>query len=1183
MKTLLLPFILGCLLTSFGAFGQNGWTRQNPKPGSANYQFIHMSSAGNGYASGDYGEIVQTINHGNFWYRNEVLNSGNEQISSLCFLNDSIAFLSQSNGKLKKSIDGGITWTLIAQGLPTLNGLVFKNPLLGFAWVGVGVSKLIYRTTNGGLTWQNRNTVQAYIALDQVISTSRLIGPWANQLTVSNDGGTTWALQDIGCPKWIRSMTFVNDTIGYLVGDSGTVGKTIDGGQTWNFNHIISDSNSLSYSSFQKVHFVNPLVGFVLEPYGKMLRTLDGGNTWTRVILMAEAKPKGIHFTDPQNGWISGLQGLLARTSDGGNTWQLQSKSFVNIVRSAAFQGVKRTWVVGDNGLVRHSDDGGLSWQKVLLDSGGFFTQIYFPTPQVGYIAGNGSIYRTKNSGNSWEKFPVGFNASKIQFVHPDTGWAIGWSGYARTTDGGNSWTSSTGPSDDRDIHFFDSKTGVKLAGAGAYTILVLSQNGGLDFDSILLLRDYVYPYTMFFLNRQIGWIGTDSYKILKTSDGGQTWQTLISPHQNTYQMHFSDSLNGYALGDAGYYETHDGGTLWEQFVAPGGNILTTSYRGMLLSKNKPVFIWAGSGLFTLDSWNGSSRFLVGGKVVRKLNSDCMVDENELPLEKSLVVANPGSYFGITNSTGNYGIALDSGNYQISQLISHYQGINLQSQYCPPANAVIPVSITGQLDTITGNNFINEVKDCPILVIQQTQSALHPCRWSTLFIAIENKGNLVSDTEYVHIKFPPQLHLISASAIFDYNATDSTYRFRINPLQPFESFNFSIVNSVDCNPSQLLGKILCVKATIPNMPNCLLQSPNWDGANLEVASRCQNGQTNFTIHNKGNAMPNSAQYRIFIDSALVYQANFQLAANNSMTVTLPANAPAGFVRLVVPQSAFHPLSTFASAEANCATGLSTNGMFPPPDESPLVDIECVTVTNAVDPNDKQVYPTGWGTEGNVEPETEFKYTVRFQNTGTDTAFKVVLVDTLDAGLDIASLQIGSASHPFEFKVSGKGRPILSWTFNNILLPDSNTNQEKSNGFVSFSIRPKTGLALGARLENFADIYFDFNDPVRTNTTVNTLWMPTYTPGVLDTVFTASQKLMVSKRLNVYPNPSKGSVELNSPQPGMLQVFSLRGELLVSKPVSEGRNQINLSTLPKGLYLLKLQTENGVQAQKLVLE
>ena len=448
-------------------------------------------------------------------------------------------------------------------------------------------------------------------------------------------------------------------------------------------------------------------------------------------------------------------------------------------------------------------------------------------------------------------------------------------------------------------------------------------------------------------------------------------------------------------------------------------------------------------------------------------------------------------------------------------------------------------------------------------------------------LKVENLGSLASDSEYVFLKFPRQLHFLSTSHPFFFQTNDSTYRFKINPLQPFESI--SIVDSVACNPTQLTGQVLCIYATIATTPPCLLQSPNWNGADLEVASRCVNNQTRFTIHNKGTSMTSTSQYQIFIDSALVYQASFQLSANNQMTVTLPANAPAGFVRLVVPQSANHPLSTFASAEANCANGLSTNGMFPPPDQSPLVDIECLTVTNAVDPNDKTVYPTGWGSAGNVEPETEFKYTIRFQNTGTDTAFKVVLVDTLDAGLDIASLQIGNTSHAFQFKVSGKGRPVLSWTFDNILLPDSNTNFEKSNGFVSFSIRPKTGLPLGTRLENFADIYFDFNDPVRTNTTLNTLWRPTLVDGILDTVFVTASKELVSKSLEIYPNPTKGKVEINASQAGNLQIFNLQGQLIEAQAVGEGKNQINLSKLPKGLYLLKLQTELGVQSQKLMLE
>jgi uncharacterized repeat protein (TIGR01451 family) len=259
-------------------------------------------------------------------------------------------------------------------------------------------------------------------------------------------------------------------------------------------------------------------------------------------------------------------------------------------------------------------------------------------------------------------------------------------------------------------------------------------------------------------------------------------------------------------------------------------------------------------------------------------------------------------------------------------------------------------------------------------------------------------------------------------------------------------------------------------------------------------------------------------------------------------------------------------------------------MFPPPDESPLEEIECVTVTNAYDPNDKQVFPTGWGAAGNVEPETEFTYKIRFQNTGTDTAFKVVLVDTLDAHLDISSLQIGVASHAYAFKVSGKGKPILTWTFKNILLPDSNTNEEKSHGFVNFSIRPKAGLALGTRLENYADIYFDFNDPVRTNTTVNTLWRPTLTPDVLDTVFvTATKKPLAEKDLSIYPNPTKGKLEVNVPEAGMLQLFNTKGEAVLTTRLEEGQQVLNFSQLPKGLYLIQFRNSGGKVSKKVILE
>jgi uncharacterized repeat protein (TIGR01451 family) len=417
----------------------------------------------------------------------------------------------------------------------------------------------------------------------------------------------------------------------------------------------------------------------------------------------------------------------------------------------------------------------------------------------------------------------------------------------------------------------------------------------------------------------------------------------------------------------------------------------------------------------------------------------------------------------------------------------------------------------------------------------------------------------------------------------DYNATDSSYRFKIPPIGIGQELGYQILDSNVCNLTNI-GGFVCLKVVLPNVPNCLTQSPGWDGVDLSVASRCVNNTPRFILRNNGAGMLNASQYRIFLNENLVYQASFQLASNGQMSVLLPPQTPQGNLRLVVAQSQNHPLATFAAAEVNCQTQSSTNGLFPPPDESPLEETFCDIIRAAYDPNDKLVYPRGVGSQGNIEPGTKLSYTIRFQNVGNDTAFNVVIVDTLSENLDISTFQPSTASHPYQLAVSGKGKPVLTWTFPNIKLVDSTTNEPGSHGLIQFSIRPKNGMALGTRLENFADIYFDFNDPIRTNTTVNTIWVPTLDPGVLDTVFVTEVKKVITERdLSIYPNPTKGKVNILTTSPATAYVFNSNGVLVIRRNLETSTNEIDLTSLSKGLYLIRLDAENGKQQTKIVLE
>jgi hypothetical protein len=160
---------------------------------------------------------------------------------------------------------------------------------------------------------------------------------------------------------------------------------------------------------------------------------------------------------------------------------------------------------------------------------------------------------------------------------------------------------------------------------------------------------------------------------------------------------------------------------------------------------------------------------------------------------------------------------------------------------------------------------------------------------------------------------------------------------------------------------------------------------------------------------------------------------------------------------------------------------------PKKDTFPLDNLDSLRlmVTGSFDPNDKTVLP-----EGKIPFFTkELDYLIRFQNTGNDTAFKVVVVDTLPPNLDILSVKNIVASHPFSVSVM---KNILTFTFSNILLPDSFVNERASHGFIRFKVMPKKALKVGESIANKAAIYFDFNKPIITNTAQSDIIKPLVT-------------------------------------------------------------------------------------------
>lgn len=141
---------------------------------------------------------------------------------------------------------------------------------------------------------------------------------------------------------------------------------------------------------------------------------------------------------------------------------------------------------------------------------------------------------------------------------------------------------------------------------------------------------------------------------------------------------------------------------------------------------------------------------------------------------------------------------------------------------------------------------------------------------------------------------------------------------------------------------------------------------------------------------------------------------------------------------------------------------------------------------AYDPNDKTVFPAGWSDEGFVLADGDLEYLVRFQNTGNYPATNVRIEDVLDPSLDYATLQILATSHPLtDFQILEDGR--AKFFFNNIILPDSNSNEPGSHGYILYRISPQPDAEPLADIENTAEIYFDYNPAVITNTVHNTIF------------------------------------------------------------------------------------------------
>jgi len=590
----------------------------------------------------------------------------------------------------------------------------------------------------------------------------------------------------------------------------------------------------------------------------------------------------------------------------------------------------------------------------------------------------------------------------------------------------------------------------------------------------------------------------------------------------------------------------------------PGGGLILAGYVDLPGGTN----IDRGY-LLRLDQRGRIFESQIQGTVFEDLDQDCgpLV---EVPLQNWIVGFEGGSNrYALTDSLGQFVRRLNAGTYNpVVYPMGPYWSV------CPPS----PGLGVNAEDTLEVQFPVQARVECPDMHVDISAPFLRRCFESRYTVRYCNRGTLPAQQAYIEVELDDQLAYLGASKP-GMPLEDQVYRFDIGRVDVGECGRFTIDVEVNCDET-VLGQSHCTTARVFPDSICL-PSEGWSGASMEATGACLGDSVQFTLTNVGTApsTPN-LEYLVIEDQVILLQGNYdELEPGEATLITLAANG--GTYRIEAEQEPNHPGNDHPTATVEFC------GPFPDPeslgfatqywenDGDASVSIDCQQNIGAYDPNDKRGIPTGYGQEHFIEQGQELEYHIRFQNTGTDTAFTVVIADRISEALDLTSIRPGASSHPYTFSIE-KDRHV-EFRFENILLPDSTTNLAESVGFVKFKISQKPGLPLGTEIRNQAAIYFDFNEAILTNTTLHTLGRdfitlaepPTPTdPGEAD--------------LTVGPNPSSGPLVFRWSETvtGYLRIFDALGRQCFSSEIAGETFELSGEKFSDGLYIYEYAPEQG---------
>jgi photosystem II stability/assembly factor-like uncharacterized protein len=264
----------------------------------------------------------------------------------------------------------------------------------------------------------------------------------------TTDGGLNWLPLNSGTSVFLKSVHFPQENIGYVVGGGGTILKTTDGGINW----IIKNSG-ITYSVVS-IYFTDTETGYaaggggVWASSGRLYKTTNGGESWSEIFSIGFTCFK-VSFTSPDTGFIAAwdlafgdVYYYISKTTDGGVTWNTLSIGDVNeyAITDVCFVDINTGYAVGVVGTILKTTDGGIFWTSLSSGTSETLNSVFFIDSTTGYVVGNNIILKTIDGGANWtsQSMEASGELLSVNFPSLETGYIVGDSGIIlKTINGG--------------------------------------------------------------------------------------------------------------------------------------------------------------------------------------------------------------------------------------------------------------------------------------------------------------------------------------------------------------------------------------------------------------------------------------------------------------------------------------------------------------------------------------------------------------------------------------------------------------------------------------------------------------------------------------------------------------------------------------------------------------------------